>query len=99
MIRTPLQTQACTKMLGFARARTPLVLVQTQLPSPPHAAELLQELEIPSAAPGASANLGSPIALTPFFCAMQYSEFQHQCHIRNIRNKKFKKDGGILVVI
>ena len=50
------------------------------------------------AAPGASANLGSPIALTPFFCAMQYSEFQHRCHIRNIHNKKFKNDGGILVV-
>ena len=54
------------QMPGSARARTPLVLVQTQLPSPPHATELLQELEIPSAAPETSANPGSPITPTPF---------------------------------
>jgi hypothetical protein len=45
--------------------RTPLVLVQTQLPSSPHATELLQELEIPTATPGPSANLKSPITPTP----------------------------------
>jgi hypothetical protein len=49
---------------GPARIRTPLVLVQTQLPSS-HSTELLQELEIPTATPGPSANLKSPITPTP----------------------------------
>lgn len=47
-----------------ARIRTPLVLAQTSLPSS-HDTELLQELEIPTATPGPSANLKSPITPTP----------------------------------
>ena len=50
---------------GPTRIRTPLVLVQTQLPPSPHAPELLQELDIPTATPGPSANLKSPITPTP----------------------------------
>lgn len=50
---------------GPSRIRTPLVLVQTQLPSSSHSTELLQELEIPTATPGPSANLKSPITPTP----------------------------------
>lgn len=53
------------QMPRSARIRTPLVLVQTQLPSSPHATELLQELEIPTATPGPNANLKSPITPTP----------------------------------
>ena len=53
------------QMPGPTHLRTPLVLVQTQLPSSPHATELLQELEIPTAPPGPSANLKSPITPTP----------------------------------
>ena len=37
-----------------------------QFVSPPHATELLQELEIPPPAPGTNAYLGSPITPTPF---------------------------------
>jgi hypothetical protein len=53
------------QMPGPARIRTPLVLVQTQLPSSPHATELLKELEIPTVTPGPSANFKSPITPTP----------------------------------
>jgi hypothetical protein len=52
---------------GRIRNRTPLVLVQTQLPSSSHTTELLQELEIPTATPGplTNVNLKSPITPTP----------------------------------
>ena len=56
------------QMPGSARIRTPMVLVKTHLPTPPHATELLQELEIPTATPGTNANLdslGSPLTPTP----------------------------------
>jgi hypothetical protein len=53
------------QMPGSAGIRTPLVLVRTHLPTPPHATELLQELEIPAATPGTNANLGSPLTPTP----------------------------------
>lgn len=50
---------------GPARIRTPLVLVQTQLPSSHHSTELLQDLEIPIATVGPSGNPKSPITPTP----------------------------------
>lgn len=50
---------------GPARIRTPLVLVQTQLPSSHHSTELLQDLEIPIATVGPSADPKSPITPTP----------------------------------
>lgn len=62
---SPSSQSRIRQMPGLTRIRTPLVLVQTQLPSSPHATELLQELEIPTATPGPSANLKSPITPTP----------------------------------
>jgi hypothetical protein len=62
---TPGSQSRIRQMPGPTRMRTPLVLVQTQLPSSPHATELLQELEIPTATPGPSANIKSPITPTP----------------------------------
>jgi hypothetical protein len=62
---SPSSQSRLRQMPGSARIRTPLVLVQTQLPSSPHATGLLQELEIPTATPGPSANLKSPITPTP----------------------------------
>ena len=53
------------QMPGPSRIRTPLVLVQTQLPSSHHATDLLQELEIPTATPGPTANPKTPITPTP----------------------------------
>lgn len=56
------------QMPGSARIRTPMVLVKSHLPTPPHATELLQELEIPTTTPGTNANLdslGSPLTPTP----------------------------------
>lgn len=62
---SPSSLSRIRQMPGPARNRSPLVLVQTQLPLSPHATELLQELEIPTATPGPSANLKSPITPTP----------------------------------
>ncbi len=62
---SPSSLSRIRQMHGPARIRTPLVLVQTQLPSPLHTTELLQELEIPVVAPGPSVNLKSPITPTP----------------------------------
>ena len=62
---SPSSLSRIRQMPGPARNRSPLVLVPTQLPLSPHATELLQELEIPTATPGPSANLKSPITPTP----------------------------------
>jgi hypothetical protein len=62
---SPSSLSGIRQIPGPARIRSPLVLVQTQFPSSPHAAELLQELEIPTATPGPSTNLKSPITPTP----------------------------------